>query len=322
MPQFLTTSGTSHLIEEVIIKAKTDLVLITPYLKLSRILFERLTEANQRGVRIRLVYGKSELHPNEQKQLDALTNIELFFLQNLHAKCYYNEKVLVVSSMNLYEFSEKNNREMGILLTQRDDEECFADALAEAHSILAAAKVVSTRTKDATTTSKEVVSQRTPVVPPAEKEDSAPTGAPDEEQEYDPALAVQKLYEMLRRLPEFGERLTIETKSRSHGKFKTFSTIFGEGIPREGIHFEFTTDVRFSFDESADYRVVRDSQRDQINGHLDAYRCYWNWNKIQIYAAKKYDPINEDAEAEYFYRAITSTTDILKSAPASPAAKS
>jgi hypothetical protein len=94
-----------------LIRAKTELVLITPYLKLSRILSERLAEVNQRDVNTTLVYSKSKLHAEEQKCLATLTLLKLIYLEDLHAKCYYNESILIISSMDLYE-SCKNNREM------------------------------------------------------------------------------------------------------------------------------------------------------------------------------------------------------------------
>ena len=237
MPKFLTTSGTSHLIEDIIIKAKTDLVLITPYLRLSRILSERLTEANHRGVRIRLVYGKSDLHPNEQKQLDALTNIELFFLQNLHAKCYLNENVLVVSSMNLYEFSEKNNREMGIVLTRQGDGDCFADALAEAHSIIAAAKVVSVRKPAPEARAPSVIDQHNVTrasTPPALDKRLAQMffgKAP-----YDAARMTQLLYEQLKQQPGLRDMFSIATEPHFADKDKLVATITAKDYPRRGIH--------------------------------------------------------------------------------------
>jgi PLD-like domain len=316
MPQFLTTSGTSHLIEDVIIKAKTDLVLITPYLKLSRILFERLTEANRRGVRIRLVYGKSELHPNEQKQLDALTNIELLFLQNLHAKCYLNENVLVVSSMNLYEFSEKNNREMGIVLTRQDDGECFADALAEAHSIMAAAQVVSVRKPALETRAPSVVDQRNVT------KASSPPAMDKRLKEmffgkapYDSARMTQLLYEQLKQQPGLRDMFSIATEPHYSNKDKLVATIIAKDYPRRGIHFTFKETIRFDFDESDKYQAVKSTQRDQVEKSVGLggdYRCYWNQDVLQIYAAKNHESIDEQATADYFLKAIVSAAGVLK----------
>ncbi|MBX3163969.1 MAG: phospholipase D family protein [Bacteroidetes bacterium] len=136
MAEFLTTNGTSHHIENIIIEAKTKLTLISPYLQLSKTFYERLKDASNNGVRIKIIYGKDELKPNEKNSLAELRNIELFFFENLHAKCYFNETKMVITSMNMYEFSEKNNREMGVLIDSVTDKELFNKAINEANSII------------------------------------------------------------------------------------------------------------------------------------------------------------------------------------------
>ena len=316
MPQFLTTSGTSHLIEDIIIKAKAELVLITPYLKLSRILFERLTEANRRGVRIRLVYGKSELHPSEKHQLDALSNLELLYLENLHAKCYLNENVLVVSSMNLYEFSERNNREMGIVLTRQDDGECFVDALAEAHSIMAAARVISVPKPVPETRATVVIDHRNvtrPATPPAAEKVVEKTTL--EKPPYDSARMTQKLFELLKQQPGLREVFSIETEPHFSYKDRVIATITADNYPRRGIHFTFRGDIRFDFDDSDNYRAVKSTQRDKVEQSISlggSYRCYWNRDVLQIYAAKNHESVDEQANADYFLKAIVSAAGVLK----------
>lgn len=145
MPRFLTTAGTSYHIERIITNARERLVLISPYLQMSQILLERLVEANDRGVKIQIVYGKKELSDRELDKVNRLVNLELYFLDNLHAKCYSNEAAVVISSMNMYEFSEKNNREMGILLTRDQDREAFDEAIQEVTSIIRASNMYTTR---------------------------------------------------------------------------------------------------------------------------------------------------------------------------------
>ncbi len=136
MSKFLTTSGTSYYIETIIQTATKKLVLVSPYLQLSKTLFERLKDASLREVKIIIVYGKNQLHKQEEDQLKQLTNLELYFFENLHAKCYFNEKEMVITSMNMYEFSEKNNREMGIHIVKKDDNQLFNEAVQETHSII------------------------------------------------------------------------------------------------------------------------------------------------------------------------------------------
>lgn len=136
MAEFLTTNGTSFNIENIIIEAKSKLVLVSPYLQLSKTFYERLKDASQRKVAIKIIYGKDELKPNEKNSLAELENIELFYFENLHAKCYFNEKKMVITSMNMYEFSEKNNREMGVLIDRVNDKVLFDKAIGETLSIL------------------------------------------------------------------------------------------------------------------------------------------------------------------------------------------
>lgn len=125
MAEFLTTRGISHHIEDLIIKCKTKLVLVSPYLKLSQLFYQRLKDAATRGVRITIVYGKKELKPEEEGRLAELQNIQVYYFKDLHAKCYFNETKMVITSMNMYEFSEINNREMGVLIDRATDKKLF-----------------------------------------------------------------------------------------------------------------------------------------------------------------------------------------------------
>ena len=136
MAEFLTTSGTSYNIEKIILEARKKLVLVSPFLQLSKTFFERLKDASKRGVQIKLIYGKDELKYNERNSLAQLENTELYFFENLHAKCYFNEKNMVITSMNMYEFSEKNNREMGVLIERKTDGDIFDKAVNETLSIM------------------------------------------------------------------------------------------------------------------------------------------------------------------------------------------
>jgi hypothetical protein len=142
MAEFLTTIGTSYNIEKIIIEAKSKLVLVSPYLQLSKTFYERLKDASNRNVAIKIIYGKDELKPNEKNSLAELKNIELYYFQNLHAKCYLNENRMVITSMNMYEFSEKTNREMGVLIDRILDKDVFDKAIEETLSILKSAESV------------------------------------------------------------------------------------------------------------------------------------------------------------------------------------
>ncbi len=136
MTKFLTTDGISSEITNIIRNARSQVTLITPYLKLSDTLFERLKDADRQSKKINLVYGKDDLKPDEKSKLQQLANLSLYFSKDLHAKCYYNEECMVIASMNLHEYSQQHNKEMGVLLSLKDDHDVFNEALTEAKFIV------------------------------------------------------------------------------------------------------------------------------------------------------------------------------------------
>ncbi|MHA3060334.1 phospholipase D family protein [Acinetobacter sp. ANC 4636] len=136
MAKFLNTSATNFYLEELIKNAKERLILISPYLRLNDRIKELLEDKNRLKIDIRIVYGKSDLHPDEIKWMQRLDYIRVSFCKNLHAKCYMNENTCIISSLNLYEFSQINNNEMGILIEKQHDESVFQDAYEEAQRII------------------------------------------------------------------------------------------------------------------------------------------------------------------------------------------
>ena len=138
MPKFLRTSGITAGVEELIREARERLYIISPYLKLSDNIKELLNDKEREKAEVRIIFGKQELSPNEMSYLQNLKYVRLYFSKNLHAKCYLNEKKMIISSMNLYEFSQQNNREMGILIEREveADKQVYDDAWKDIESIL------------------------------------------------------------------------------------------------------------------------------------------------------------------------------------------
>lgn len=138
MSKYLRTSGITAGVEELIREARERLYIISPYLKLSDNIRELLNDKEREKAEVRIIFGKQELNPTEMSFLQNLKYVRLYFSKNLHAKCYLNEKKMIISSMNLYEFSQQNNREMGILI-ERDveaDRPVYEDAWKDIESIL------------------------------------------------------------------------------------------------------------------------------------------------------------------------------------------
>lgn len=136
MAKFLNTSATNYFLEELIKNASDRLILISPFLKLNDRIKELLEDKNRLKLDIRIVYGKNELQPEEINWLKELQFVRTSFCKNLHAKCYMNEENCIVTSLNLYEFSQVNNNEMGVLISRTEDSELYKDAYEEAQRII------------------------------------------------------------------------------------------------------------------------------------------------------------------------------------------
>jgi phosphatidylserine/phosphatidylglycerophosphate/cardiolipin synthase-like enzyme len=136
MAKFLDTTGVSYHLQQLINKANEKLVIISPYLKINDRIKQSLEDKNRMKIDIRIVYGKNELHPDENNWLKSMTSIRSSFCKDLHAKCYLNENEAILTSMNLYEFSQVNNNEMGIHIDKTTDPELYKDIYEEAQRLI------------------------------------------------------------------------------------------------------------------------------------------------------------------------------------------
>jgi hypothetical protein len=79
MAEFLTTNGIAHKIENIIQNAQSELILVSPYLKLTKTFYERLEDTSRKQIEINIIYGKDELKPNEKNSLAELNKIKLYY---------------------------------------------------------------------------------------------------------------------------------------------------------------------------------------------------------------------------------------------------
>jgi len=138
MAQFLDTTAVSHELTQLIKKADEKLYLISPYLQIATALKDLIRERDSRKIDIRVVYGKQDkLNPEDLSFLQELSSVKVSFCENLHAKCYLNESTALITSMNLYQYSQQNNREMGIKVDKDDaDSDLYNEILAESRRII------------------------------------------------------------------------------------------------------------------------------------------------------------------------------------------
>lgn len=136
MAKFLTTTGVSDRLEQIINNANDRLVIISPFLKINKRIKELLEDRDRLKIDVRVVYGKNELQPEENIWLESMASIRTSFLEDLHAKCYLNEKEALVTSMNLYEYSQRNNYEMGIIVSIEEEPELYNSIREESNRII------------------------------------------------------------------------------------------------------------------------------------------------------------------------------------------
>jgi phosphatidylserine/phosphatidylglycerophosphate/cardiolipin synthase-like enzyme len=136
MAKFLNTTGVSYKLEELIKRTKVRLILISPYLQFHNRIKDNLENLNIQSRDIRIIYREDKLKVEESNWLESQIGIRTSICSTLHAKCYINEEEAIVTSMNLFSFSQQNNDEMGIHVTKTEDPELYNDIWEEVQRLL------------------------------------------------------------------------------------------------------------------------------------------------------------------------------------------
>lgn len=124
MPELVFAKGIASKLEQIIDEARSVVILISPYVQFDNRIAEKLKFADDRGVSIVLLHKPMELKEESFQFFNELQNGISVPIKNLHAKCYLNEKdTVLLGSMNLYRYSEKNNWEMGLYFDFRNEDD-------------------------------------------------------------------------------------------------------------------------------------------------------------------------------------------------------
>ncbi len=150
MAKFLNTTGVSYHLEELIKGTKDRLILISPYLQFTDRIKEHLSNLNIQKRDIRIVYRENKLQLEENNWLEGQIGIRTSLCKNLHAKCYINENEAIITSMNLYEFSQQNNNEMGIYISKVQDVDLYNATLEEVQRLLTISEEIRVTVKKVT----------------------------------------------------------------------------------------------------------------------------------------------------------------------------
>lgn len=125
MAVFLNRNGMNKHIADMLSSSTSAVTIISPYLDLSEDIKKRIRKADDDGTSITIIYRNEDLTEENKFFIYSLKNVQIWICGNLHAKCYYNERYMVLGSMNLYEYSQLNNWEMGVLIDKAEDEVLF-----------------------------------------------------------------------------------------------------------------------------------------------------------------------------------------------------
>jgi hypothetical protein len=143
MVQFLNTQAAYAEIENIVNRAEHKLVIMSPYIQINRTLLQKIFHASEhRSIDVSLVCRTNDIKPEEMAAINRINRLEVFDLPNLHANCIYNEKTMVISSLNLFDYSQINNRDMGALISLEKDAAAFVSAVNESEYMMQLAALV------------------------------------------------------------------------------------------------------------------------------------------------------------------------------------
>lgn len=127
MAKYLDTSHISSELMELLKEAKEKIILVTFSVQVNTQIQERLKTKSKIGTlsEITLIYGNTKPKKSELQWMSEIDDLKVWQKKNLHAKCYINEKKAIICSMNLYDYSQTTNVEMGFLITKEEDPEAY-----------------------------------------------------------------------------------------------------------------------------------------------------------------------------------------------------
>jgi len=126
MADFLTSNELNAELENIFESANKYLILISPFIKLhDRYASAMKAKKDNYQLKITVVFGKNEndfsksMKEEDFNFFKDFPNIEIRYEKRLHAKFYANEEDAILTSMNLYSYSQDNNIEAGVLINRK-----------------------------------------------------------------------------------------------------------------------------------------------------------------------------------------------------------
>jgi len=136
MAKFVDTAESQAALIRIIKNSESDLYIISPYTKISGQTKEYIKNIDKTAINFKIISrmeNKTDTNVPESdiQFLNELKNTKILVCQNLHAKCYLNEKEGLITSLNLHEHSQISNWEMGINFSKDGDPEIYNAVIKE-----------------------------------------------------------------------------------------------------------------------------------------------------------------------------------------------
>ncbi len=140
--EFLSSVGTSYQIDRLISEAGNEIVFFAPVFKIHDSIILKFQQADQRNVRITLVYGKERSQLRGQRWYREFKNLRILYHDKLNTFFYRNEKELILTSMALSDLSGNLRSDMGLLISKIKDRKAYEDGIYEQELLIEHAEEV------------------------------------------------------------------------------------------------------------------------------------------------------------------------------------
>jgi len=140
--EFLSSVGTSYQIDRLISEATNEIVFFAPVIKLHESVILKFQQADQRNVRITLLYGKERNQIRGQRWYKELKNLRILYHDKLNTFFYRNEKEMILTSMGLSDLSGNLRSDMGLLISKLRDRKAYEDGIYEQELLIEHAEEV------------------------------------------------------------------------------------------------------------------------------------------------------------------------------------
>jgi hypothetical protein len=140
--EFLSPVGTSYQIDRLISEASNEIVFFVPVLKMHESVILRFQQADQRNVRITLVFGRERNQTRGQRWFREFKNLRILYHDKLNTSLYRNEKEMILTSMGLLDLSGSQHSDMGLLISKLRDRKAYEDGIYEQELLIEHAEEV------------------------------------------------------------------------------------------------------------------------------------------------------------------------------------